>query len=252
MSGTTAAPSPYLPVREDWLAPPARDRSWNRNCRSSIRTIICGTGPAGATCWTICWPTSTRGHNIVATVFVQCRSMHRAGGPRGDEPVGETEFVNGVAAMRRQRRVWADADLRRHRRPCRSAAGRARAEAVLEAHIRAGGGRFRGIRHITAWDADPTLLNPAYAPPPGLLADRDVPRRGLPRWRRWTVVRRVAVSSADRRAGGIWRRRFRRRGSAEPCRRAAGDRRLCRQARGGVRRSGRPRSARWRRARTCA
>ena len=47
----------------------------------------------------------------------------------------------------------------------------ARVQAVLEAHIRAGGGRFRGIRHITAWDADPTLMNPAYAPPPGLMAD---------------------------------------------------------------------------------
>ena len=42
----------------------------------------------------------------------------------------------------------------------------ARVQEVLEAHIRAGGGRFRGIRHITAWDADPTLMNPAYAPPP--------------------------------------------------------------------------------------
>ena len=39
------------------------------------------------------------GHNIVATVFVQCRSMHRAGGPEEMRPVGETEFVNGVAAM---------------------------------------------------------------------------------------------------------------------------------------------------------
>ena len=39
------------------------------------------------------------GHNIVATVFVQCRSMHRAGGPEEMKPVGETEFVNGVAAM---------------------------------------------------------------------------------------------------------------------------------------------------------
>ncbi len=47
----------------------------------------------------------------------------------------------------------------------------ARVRDVLEAHIRAGGGRFRGIRHITAWDADPTLMNPAYAPPPGLMAD---------------------------------------------------------------------------------
>ena len=48
----------------------------------------------------------------------------------------------------------------------------ARARDVLEAHIRAGGDRFRGIRHITAWDADPTLLNPAYAPPPGLMCDQ--------------------------------------------------------------------------------
>ena len=39
------------------------------------------------------------GHNIVATVFVQCRSMHRATGPEEMRPVGETEFVNGVAAM---------------------------------------------------------------------------------------------------------------------------------------------------------
>jgi hypothetical protein len=39
------------------------------------------------------------GHNIVATVFVQARSMYRAGGPVEMRPVGETEFVNGVAAM---------------------------------------------------------------------------------------------------------------------------------------------------------
>src|SRR5271157_510662 len=44
-------------------------------------------------------------------------------------------------------------------------------EPVLTAHIRAGGDRFRGIRHITAWDADASVRNPAYSPPPGLLAD---------------------------------------------------------------------------------
>ena len=37
--------------------------------------------------------------------------------------------------------------------------------------MRAGGNRFRGIRHITAWDADPSLRNPAYSPPRGLLGD---------------------------------------------------------------------------------
>jgi len=39
------------------------------------------------------------GHNIRATVFVQCGAMYRADGPEAFKPVGETEFVNGVAAM---------------------------------------------------------------------------------------------------------------------------------------------------------
>ena len=38
------------------------------------------------------------GHDIRATVFVQCRSMVRAAGPEALRPVGETEFVAGVAA----------------------------------------------------------------------------------------------------------------------------------------------------------
>ena len=33
------------------------------------------------------------GHNIVSTVYLQARSMHRAGGPEELRPVGETEFV---------------------------------------------------------------------------------------------------------------------------------------------------------------
>ena len=39
------------------------------------------------------------GHNVVSTVFVECSSMYRALGPEALRPVGETEFVNGVAAM---------------------------------------------------------------------------------------------------------------------------------------------------------
>jgi len=44
-------------------------------------------------------------------------------------------------------------------------------EDVLLAHLRAACDRFRGIRHITAWDADDSLRNPAYSPPAQLLAD---------------------------------------------------------------------------------
>ena len=112
----------------------------------------------------------TTGHTVVATVFVQCRSMHRADGPEELRPVGETEFVNGVAAMSASggygpARICAGivghADLRLG----------ARVQSVLEAHIRAGGDRFRGIRHTAAWDADSATVNPNNPAPPGLLAD---------------------------------------------------------------------------------
>ncbi len=108
------------------------------------------------------------GHRIVATVFLQCRAMHRADGPEALRPVGETEFVNGVAAMSASggfgpTRVCAGivghADLR---------LGGA-VDAVLEAHLRAGGGRFRGIRHGAARDA--AIPPAANAPEPGLFAD---------------------------------------------------------------------------------
>src|SRR5438067_188445 len=39
------------------------------------------------------------GHNIVATCFEECREMYRADGPQEQKSLGETEFVNGVAAM---------------------------------------------------------------------------------------------------------------------------------------------------------
>src|SRR5262245_43946402 len=96
--------------------------------------------------------------------------MHRADGPEALRPVGETEFVNGVAAMSASGGYGPT-------KVCLGIVGHAdltlgaAVEAVLEAHLRAGGGRFRGIRHISAWDADPTVLNPANPAPVGLLAD---------------------------------------------------------------------------------
>jgi predicted TIM-barrel fold metal-dependent hydrolase len=169
MSTTTTTQTHYLPVRDDWLARrteailepelPIVDphhHLWDRpGWRYMLEDLLADTNS---------------GHNIVGTVFVQCRSMHRASGPEAFKPVGETEFVNGVAAMSASGTygpakicagIVGHADLRHG----------ADVRAVLEAHIRAGGGRFRGIRHITAYDPDPILLNPAYSPPPGLMYD---------------------------------------------------------------------------------
>lgn len=110
-------------------------------------------------------------HDIRATVFVECAAMHRAGGPEALRPVGETEFVNGIAAMsasglygptRVAAGIVAFADLRRG----------AAVRDVLEAHIDAARGRFRGIRHAAAWHADPRIRRSHSKPPPGLLLDR--------------------------------------------------------------------------------
>jgi L-fuconolactonase len=103
------------------------------------------------------------GHRVVATVFLQCHAMYRTSGPEEMRPVGETEFVAGIAAMSDSGGYG----------PTRVAAGIVgyadltlgeRVEAVLEAQIRAGGGRFRGVRHSGNWDADPVIGNGAPGP----------------------------------------------------------------------------------------
>jgi L-fuconolactonase len=92
------------------------------------------------------------GHTIVATVFLECQAMYRKQGPEEMAPVGEVEFVNGIAAMSASGNYG----------PCRVAEGivgyadlrlGARVRDVLEAEIAAGGGRFRGIRQGVSWDA---------------------------------------------------------------------------------------------------
>jgi L-fuconolactonase len=37
------------------------------------------------------------GHNVLASVFIQCRSEYRMDGPEEMQPVGETEFVAAAA-----------------------------------------------------------------------------------------------------------------------------------------------------------
>src|SRR6202021_2470410 len=110
------------------------------------------------------------GHNIVATVYDDCRSMYRAGGPEAFRPVGEVEFANGVAAMSASG-GYGGAAL------CAGIVGHANlllgeaARAVLEAEIAAGNGRFRGVRHASAWDADAGIGGNYATRPKGLLLD---------------------------------------------------------------------------------
>jgi len=111
------------------------------------------------------------GHNIVATVYMECGAMYRADGPRDLACVGETEFVNGVAAM-------SASGLYGAVRACAGIVGHVdlrlggNAEDVLRSHIAAGHGRFRGIRQSCSFDADANVLGPlAGRVPEGLYRD---------------------------------------------------------------------------------
>ena len=109
------------------------------------------------------------GHNVVSTVFMECGSMYRADGPEALKPVGETEFVNGVAAMSASG-GYGDA------RACAAIVGYADLNLgtavgeVLDAHA-AASPRFRGIRHASGWDASDEIRNSHTAPTAGMLAD---------------------------------------------------------------------------------
>jgi predicted TIM-barrel fold metal-dependent hydrolase len=111
---------------------------------------------------------TTAGHNILATVFLQCYWAYRTTGPEEMGPVGETEFVASVAAEAERRKSPV--------RVCAAIVGHADlrlgepVDAVLEAHIAAAGGRFRGIRHVTARHPD-LLASIAEPPPLGLMGD---------------------------------------------------------------------------------
>jgi predicted TIM-barrel fold metal-dependent hydrolase len=174
----------YLPVRDAWLATRVEEildpgqriidphhHLWDRpGWRYLLDDILADI---------------RSGHDVRATVLVQARAFHRADGPEELRPVGETQFAAGVAAM-------CESGFYGEVRVCAAIVGHAdltrgaAAGAVLDAHLAAGNGRFRGIRHSATWDPDPEMLNPAYAPPedmldsPGFRAGfAELARRGL-------------------------------------------------------------------------
>src|SRR5206468_3996122 len=85
------------------------------------------------------------GHNIVSTVFIECGAMFKKDGPEELRPIGDTEFVNGIAAR-------SASGLYGKTRIAAGIIGTANLRlgggvgAVLDAQVAAGGGRFRGVR----------------------------------------------------------------------------------------------------------
>ena len=105
--------------------------------------------------------------NLVATVVVEGHSMYRRDGAVAFRPVGETEFLNGQAAM-------AASGL--YGRCHAAAAIVAKADLtlgdvvddLLDAHLAAAPCRLRGIRQGAAWDPDPSIVGHLFKGGPRL------------------------------------------------------------------------------------
>ena len=164
----SAAPSPHLPVRPDWL-----DRRREEIIEPDLPIIdphhhLVERAETGRYLLPELLADTSDGHNITATVYLEWLSMYRAQGPVELRPVGEVEFANGVAAM-------AASGTYGGTQICAGIVGYgdltlgAPVEKVLQAMIQAGGGRFRGIRFITASHPEQAAWASAVIRPEGLL-----------------------------------------------------------------------------------
>lgn len=112
------------------------------------------------------------GHAIRTTVFIECRTRYRASGDPLLAPVGETAYVAETAEASAQPicgAIVGYVDLQ---------AG-ARAGEILAAHVDAGKGRFRGVRNVSAWHADPAARGSSREPAPPDLLRRAAFREGF-------------------------------------------------------------------------
>ena len=109
------------------------------------------------------------GHNVRSTVFVEARAMYRSDGPEEMRPVGEVEFVQGLAAA-------SASGLYGPGRAAAAIVGHANlnlgqgVEPVLEVLQAASPNRFRGIRHTVTWDSHTEVENTAAHQMEGQLA----------------------------------------------------------------------------------
>lgn len=114
------------------------------------------------------------GHRVEATVFVECMTGYLTEGSEALRRAGETAFVARVARESRDGKgariaaIVGSADL----------LAPDDLDALVDAHVEAGEGLFRGIRHAAAWDASDAIRPSHHHPPPHLYLDATF-RRGF-------------------------------------------------------------------------
>jgi predicted TIM-barrel fold metal-dependent hydrolase len=187
VSGNLAKPR-HIPIRADWLSLSdeepvdpevalidAHHHLWDkpdgRYMREEMAADIAG------------------GHNVVATVFVEARPNHETTGDPALCSLKETRMAAAVAVACERRTPSGP-------RVAAAIVGYVdlllgnRAGEILDLHIDAGQGHFRGVRNASAWHADPEARGSVLLPPEGLLLDPGF-RRGFAQ-----LVRRGLVFDA--------------------------------------------------------
>lgn len=99
-------------------------------------------------------------HNVIKSVFVECRANYDKTLAEHMRPVGETVFVAGEADSTDAGSGPTIAGIVSHADMLLGDA----VEEVLATHDSAGGGRFRGIRHATGWDSSDEVHNSHHRP----------------------------------------------------------------------------------------
>ena len=116
------------------------------------------------------------GHYIDKTVFIECAESYRADGPKAFEVVGETERM-AIEAERSRKTAGAQIAAIVSSADFRLPVGTI-AE-LLDAHVEAGKGLFRGIRHRLAFDPTGSAKSSKEEPNTEGLMGEDVFRANL-------------------------------------------------------------------------
>jgi predicted TIM-barrel fold metal-dependent hydrolase len=122
------------------------------------------------------------GHRIVASVYMESQCSYLEHGPEHLRGSGETAYACNAATAAAgsgidvARGIVTNADLR---------LTPAKLEELLDAHLQLSDGRLRGVRHISAWDLEPSLNFESRGLPRGALAQSQI----------HAVLRQVAKNS---------------------------------------------------------
>ena len=102
------------------------------------------------------WSDTNSGHHIIKSIFVECGQGYLEDTSKEYAPVGETEFVLKVSKEAKRKKTFTQIEgIVGHADMMLGSS----VKEILQAHIDAGEGLFKGIRHGASWDPSEEIRN---------------------------------------------------------------------------------------------